>query len=263
MMMREAAGIVGISLVVGLLVVGLAPRRGSKADVSMVSSTCPERFERSVGSRPVLSFGLVANREIVEMKLAFSVMLEADPRDWVSEPGSWVYEGDLGKGRTGLIPVDLWLEQADARGSRATPQKAKASVNGTEYDAYVYDFRDVSGAEPCMAVFALLFMDGNLSKAYWGYSDFFAERGSTIESLGLEAGESSEVYTANPKDKERFIDELPADAVFTLRNLSVDEEVLVSMTLEGYLVPAAVSWLWACRAETDGVSEEVWILSAL
>jgi len=263
LMMKEAAGIISISLVVGLLVVGLAPRRGSKTEVSMVSSTCPERFERSVGSRPVISLGLVANRDMVEMKLAFSVMLEADPRAWLSEAGSWVYEGDLGEGVTGLIPIDLWLEQAAARGSRASPQRTKASVNNTDYDAYVYDFRDVSGAEPCMAVFALLFRDGNLSKAFWGYADFFVERSSTVESLKMESGDASELYAANPKGKERSIEELPAKALFTLGGLLEDEEVFVSMALKGHLVPAARSWLWTCRADVDGLTEETWILSAL
>lgn len=262
-MMREAAGIVSISLVAGLLVVGLAPRRGSKTDVSMISSTCPQWFERSVGSRPVLSLGLVANRDIVEMKLGFSTMLEADPRVWLSQSGSWIYEGDLGENLTGLIPIDLWLEQAVARGSRASPQRAKASVNNTDYDAYVYDFRDVSGIEPCMTVFALLFRDGNLSKAYWGYADFFVERSSTVESLKLEFGGSSELYTTNPEGQEQSIEELPANALFTLRDLSEDEEVFVSMAVKGHLVPAARSWLWTCRAELDGLTEEIWVLSAL
>jgi len=243
LIMREAAGIIGISLVVGLLVVGLVPRRGPETDVSMVSSTCPERFERSVGSSPALSLGLVANRDMVQMKLAFSAMVEANPKAWLSEAGAWVYEDDLGEGATGLIPIDLWLEQAAVRGLQSVPRKASAIVNNTDYDAYLYDFRDVSGAGPCMDVFALLFRDGNPSKAYWGYADFFVERGSTIESVKLECGDSSELYTANPKGHERSIKDLPPKGLFAIGPLSEDEEVFVSMALRGHLVPPARSWL--------------------
>jgi hypothetical protein len=260
---REIAGIVLVSLVVGLVVVGLLAGRRSEEDLSLISHTVPGSFMRSVGSRPVLSIGLVLGRDMADLGLGFSVLVETDPGPWVRGAGSWLREEELRPGRTGLLPVDLWLDRAAAFGIEVSPHVVQATVNGTLYDAHFYDFRDVPSSSGPTSVFAVLFEDGNLSKVHWGYSDFFIAREETVISLKVELGEGAEVYSDDPAIGDEPGASLPRNGRLVLRNVLEDDQILVTMTLEGHQIPEGGSWLWACLPRVDGEYADPWVFPTL
>lgn len=262
MVRREVVGIVCLSLVAGLLVVGLLLRVESDYYVKMISSTVPDRLVRSVGSRPVFSIGLVSGRDFEELSLGFSVMSEADPQSWVRE-GEWVVEGDLASGMTGLLPVDTWLDRAASLGTQISPLGGSVTVNGTLYGAVIFDFRNLAGSSTYMSVFAALFKNGNLTKTYWGYPDFFVHREATVVSFKVELGQGVEVYSMHPKGEERPVAGLPENGQLVMRDVSKDDQILLTMVLEGHAVPTEISWLWICMPTADGRSEDPWIFSTL
>ncbi len=263
MPIREILGIVGISLTLGMLAVGLIGVGTNREDVKLVSATVPDLILRSVGARPVLSVGLLCGRGMEELRLRFATLSEADPATWYEAQTRRVREEDLATMPTGLTPLDVWLRHAEGLGHTIAAERAEALINDTVYHIYLYDFRDLSGSAPCMNVFALAFNNGNLTKAYWGYGDFFIGREATVISLMLECGRGGEVYSTNPKGEERFVGELPAKGQFALKHLLRDDQVFVTMALEGYQVPLRKSWLWACEANVDGSTTTLWVFSIL
>ena len=119
---------------------------------------------------------------------------------------------------------------------------------------------------PChtrVSIFAALFKDGNLTKTYWGYPDFFVHREATIVSFKVELDQGVEVYSMHPKGDERLVAGLPENGQLVMRDVSKDDQILLTMVLEGHAVPTEISWLWICMPRADGRSEDPWIFSTL
>jgi hypothetical protein len=260
---REVVGIVGISLIAGLWVTLLLIGGGTSEKLRLVSAEVPERFDRSVGSRPVFSIGLTAERKIVGLGLHFAVLHEADPLPWMSGGRTWVSEEELVERPTGIAPLDIWLETGVSQGVDIPPLRARARVNGTDYDAYIFDFRDLSGPSGAADVFALLFSGGNLSRAYWGHSGFFPDASTVLASVRIEHDQESLVYSKSGSREGKPLVELPPHGVVSFPRVERDDQILVTMILEGHLIPTESSWLWVC-ATTQGKSrEDVWVFSTM
>jgi hypothetical protein len=259
---RELAGIVGLSLVAGLLVTSLLIGNPGP-EVSLVSWEVPERFDRSVGSRPVFSLGIYVGRDFLELGLRFAILYEADPKPWVSKGKGWIEADDLGSRPTGVVPLDIWLETALSQGVEVDPQHTMVTVNGTEHDAYIYDFRDLAGDSGATDVLALLFSDGNLSRAYWGYGGFFLKPSEMLASLRIEHGRGSTVYSRSAAAGEHSLSELPARGEVSLAQVERDDQILVTIVLEGHLIPVEESWLWVCTAFHGSSGEETWAFSTM
>ncbi len=261
-MRRELAGIVGLSLVAGLLVTSLLIGKTSPG-VSLVSWEVPERFDRSVGSRPVFSLGVYAGRDFLELGLRFAILFEADAEPWVSAGKDWIGTDDLASRPTGVIPLDIWLDTGLSQGVEVESQQTTVEVNGTEYEAYIYDFRDLAGDSGATDVLALLFSDGNLSRTYWGYGEFFLQPSEMLSRLRMEHGRGSIVYSRIPGEGERPLSELPAQGQVSFAPVQRDDQILVTIVLEGHLIPVEESWLWVCTAFHGDQREEPWAFSTM
>ena len=177
-------------------------RASEPEDLMCLGNRYPEIFVKESAQKGVetsFSFSVISGRDLGELELRFSILYEKtpsyDPADW--EPDEKTSLKELAS----HIPVIATLEsELDLLGIQYEVLERVVEVNGTSYDAVLYDFgrfmglfSDGRSLSQATAVFAVLGKDDD-TRFFQGRTGFFLEQDQVVEYLTIARGENRTEY---------------------------------------------------------------------
>ncbi len=197
---RGFIGVLLIAVVISTVVMSFVTVERVKTGIEIIKNKYPPSIKSTVQERHTFVVNVIARRPYEEVKIKFSCLRKTVPA--FSDP-SILNKSDatLEDIAAEIAPVKACLSAAKAAPVGSDREILQVNVNGSKYEALLYDFGEVIAAGQTISDFSfaptayLLWRDkaGNLTY-YQGSSDFFQNRNQTMESLVISHNDKETTY---------------------------------------------------------------------
>ncbi len=220
--------ILAVAVIMSTLVVATIFRADKPEEIAILRNKKPEMFIKEAAQKGVessFSFSCISGREMGQMELRFSVLAEKEPiydPDWV--PGEETSAAETANHIVTLVSI---LSTMERLGAEPPIIQRAMEVNGTEYDAAIYDFSRIlelfcssrRGLSKSISVFAVL-KKGEEVRYFEGRTGFFLDQVNSLDYLTVRRGENRSEYVGDELEDSPF-------GILRYSDFPKDEEISV------------------------------------